>query len=276
LAAIAAALVAIVISLLVTRIAALALTATGMNRQIARFQARSAFTGVGFTTSEAEDVVHHPVRRRIIMLLMLLGNAGIITIAATLILSFAKSGRSSPTLLRVSVLLGGLSLILVAANSSVVDRHLSRLISKALGRWTDLGTRDWARLLQLAGDYGIAELAVRPHDWLAGKTLGELKLRDEGVVVLGILNQDGSYVGVPDGDTQIGPNDTLILYGRSSQLGELDRRQAGNEGDQRHKDAVGLQEKVEEQEATREREDQATGSEEQEPTREREDQAAGY
>jgi Trk-type K+ transport system membrane component len=122
LAAIAAALVAIIISLLVTRIATLALTATGMNRQIARFQARSAFTGVGFTTSEAEDVVHHPVRRRIIMLLMLLGNAGVITIAASLILSFAKSGRSSPTLLRFTVLLAGLALILVAANSRVVDR----------------------------------------------------------------------------------------------------------------------------------------------------------
>jgi K+/H+ antiporter YhaU regulatory subunit KhtT len=249
LAAIAAALVAIIISLLVTRIATLALTATGMNRQIARFQARSAFTGVGFTTSEAEDVVHHPVRRRIIMLLMLLGNAGVITIAASLILSFAKSGRSSPTLLRFTVLLAGLALILVAANSRVVDRKLSEIIARALGRWTDLGTRDWARLLQLSGDYGIAELTVQANDWLAGKTLGELKLRDEGVVVLGILHDDGSYLGVPRGETQVEPQDTLILYGRSSQLGDLDRRRAGSEGDQSHHEAVSLQEEVEEEEA---------------------------
>ena len=247
--AITAALVAIFVSLLVTRIATLALTATGMNRQMARFQARSAFTGVGFTTSDAEDVVHHPVRRRIIMLLMLLGNAGIITIAASLILSFANSGRSSPTLLRLAVLLGGLALILVAANNPVVDHHLTRLIAKALGRWTDLGTRDWARLVQLSGDYGIAELAVASHDWIAGKTLGELKLRDEGVVVLGILHQDGSYLGVPRGDTQIEPQDTLILYGRSSQLGELDRRPSGHHGDQEHEDAVNMQEQVEEKEA---------------------------
>jgi K+/H+ antiporter YhaU regulatory subunit KhtT len=250
--AIAAALVAIVISLLVTRIATLALTATGMNRQIARFQARSAFSGVGFTTSEAEDVVHHPVRRRIIMLLMLLGNAGIITIAASLILSFAKSGRSSPTFLRLSVLLGGLALILVVANNPVVDRHLSRLIGKALGRWTDLETRDWARLLQLAGDYGVAELAVHEEDWLAGQTLAELKLRDEGLVVLGILRPDGSYLAVPNGDTRVEPEDTLVLYGRSSQLGELDRRTAGHQGDQRHAAAVSLQEQVKQKETVRE------------------------
>ena len=36
--------------------------ATGTSSELARFQARSAFTGVGFTTSEAESVVLHPVR----------------------------------------------------------------------------------------------------------------------------------------------------------------------------------------------------------------------
>src|SRR5687767_7500660 len=73
-------LAAVFISLLITRIASVALTVTGLSRQSARFQARSAFSGVGFTTSEAEDVVNHPVRRRIVMWLMLIGNAGLITI----------------------------------------------------------------------------------------------------------------------------------------------------------------------------------------------------
>lgn len=45
-------------SLLITHIAAVALTLTGLSSDIARFQARSAFTGVGFTTKEAEKVVN--------------------------------------------------------------------------------------------------------------------------------------------------------------------------------------------------------------------------
>ena len=51
------------LSLFVTQLATIALTYTGLSLEAARFQARSAFTGTGFTTSEAENVVDHPVRR---------------------------------------------------------------------------------------------------------------------------------------------------------------------------------------------------------------------
>lgn len=39
------------VSLLITRIATVALQLTGVSKANARFQARSAFTGVGYTTS---------------------------------------------------------------------------------------------------------------------------------------------------------------------------------------------------------------------------------
>ena len=52
-AAIATVFVVVIVSLLVTRVATVALTLTGMSREMVRFQARSALTGVGFTTSEA-------------------------------------------------------------------------------------------------------------------------------------------------------------------------------------------------------------------------------
>ena len=83
-------LTVLVISLIITRIATIALTYTGLSRQSAKFQARSAFTGVGFTTSESEKVVNHPVRRRILLVMMLVGNAGIVTAITTLILGFIQ------------------------------------------------------------------------------------------------------------------------------------------------------------------------------------------
>jgi Trk K+ transport system NAD-binding subunit len=46
-------LVVLLVSLLVARVGTVALTLTGMSREAARFQARSAFFGVGFTTGEA-------------------------------------------------------------------------------------------------------------------------------------------------------------------------------------------------------------------------------
>jgi Trk-type K+ transport system membrane component len=79
-------LVVLTLSILVTRIATVALTHTGLSQESAKFQARSAFTGVGFTTNESEKVVNHPLRRRILLLLMLLGNAGVVTAVSSLIL----------------------------------------------------------------------------------------------------------------------------------------------------------------------------------------------
>ena len=54
LAAIASLLIVLTMSLLVTRIAAMALMLTGMSQEAARFQARSAFTGVGFRQKQVE------------------------------------------------------------------------------------------------------------------------------------------------------------------------------------------------------------------------------
>ena len=64
------------LSIVVVRIGAVALRLTGMPEEAARFQARSAFTGAGFTTSESEAIVNHPVRRRIVSTLMVVGSIG--------------------------------------------------------------------------------------------------------------------------------------------------------------------------------------------------------
>ena len=81
----------LVISLLVTRVGATALRLTGMSSEAAEFQSRSAFTGVGFTTLESEDILNHPVRRRILMHLMLLSNLGVGAVVATLMLSLPQA-----------------------------------------------------------------------------------------------------------------------------------------------------------------------------------------
>jgi hypothetical protein len=70
----------------VTRIATVAPTQTGLCRESAKFQARSAVTGVGFTPTESEKVLNHFVRRRILLMLMMPGNAGIVTEVSSLIL----------------------------------------------------------------------------------------------------------------------------------------------------------------------------------------------
>ena len=237
-------LVTIGLSLLVTRIASMALAMTGLSRDLATFQARSAFTGVGFTTSEAEKVVTHPVRRRILMLLMLLGNAGVVTAISSLVLTFVGTSGAAGRLVRFGSIALGLGLIWVLSNSRWLNHYLSVVIQWALDHWTQLNVRDYSNLLHLSGDYQVSELQVEDDDWLANKPLFQLCLRDEGVVVLAIQRLDGTYLGVPTGETCIRPGDLLILYGRSASLSELDSRRNNRAGDEAHQDAMVEQQRL--------------------------------
>src|ERR1700759_5495767 len=106
--AIIALLLGLMFSLLVTRLATSALMLTGVSHQLARLQALSALTGVGFTTSESERIVDNPVRRRILILMMIGGNAGFVPEASTLILSFVGVTTRAEGLIRAGWLLGGL------------------------------------------------------------------------------------------------------------------------------------------------------------------------
>jgi len=229
------------VSLVITRLATVALAMTGLSREAALFQARSAFTGTGFTTGESEKVVNHPVRRRIVMVLMIVRSAGLVSVVISLILSFAGAAREADRLIRLLWLIGGVAGLLVVTRLPIVDRGMERVIGWALSRWTDLDVRDYARLLKLSGDYTVTEMGVREGDWVSGKALRECDLGGEGVTVLGIERSDGGYVGAPHGATSIESGDTLILYGRSDALRELDRREAGGSGDRAHDEAVGAQ-----------------------------------
>ena len=243
-------LATLVLSLTITRVGAVALMLTGISAESARFQARSAFSGVGFTTAEAESVVNHPVRRRIIMVLMLLGNVGVATVIATIMLSFLKTSQTGNWLFNLLLLTGGVGVLWLVAISHWVDRVMSRWVAKALRRWTTLDVRDYVGLLHLSGEYAVSELQVQEGDWLADKRLAEMNLPDEGVLVLGVERPDSTYIGAPVGATKVCAGDVMVVYGPIVRLAELDERRRGRTGVQAHQAAVAEQEeRIEEQQA---------------------------
>jgi len=237
-------LVIISLSILITRIAATALIQTGLSKDVARFQARSAFTGMGFTTNESEHVVNHPVRRKILMILIFLGSAGVISTISSLILSFMALERIGYISVEIVVLVVGLIALWLLVQSKWIDRKLSYIINRALNRYTSLDVRDYYSLLHLSDNYRVSEIKVEQQDWLADKTLNDLQLHDEGILVLGIKRSNGEYIGAPRGETKIYNDDTVTLYGRASLLESLDDRQKGHSGDQKHTDAVLEQERM--------------------------------
>jgi hypothetical protein len=72
------------VSFIVVRIGAIAFQLTGLEWSLAKFQALSCFSGTGFTTKEAELITANKQRRKIASVLMVLGNAGLVIMIATL------------------------------------------------------------------------------------------------------------------------------------------------------------------------------------------------
>jgi Trk-type K+ transport system membrane component len=102
----------VLIILAIVKLGSIAFQLTGMEPKMAMFQALSAFTNTGFTTSAAEGVVQHRTRRVIASVLIILGYIGIVGIIVTLIRSFAvESGSWLPTLRRLVFVLVGIYVI---------------------------------------------------------------------------------------------------------------------------------------------------------------------
>ncbi len=230
-------LLALTISLIVIRVGTMALMLTGLSREVARFQSHSAFTGVGFTTKEAELINEHPVRRHLVMGLMMLGNIGMATVIATLTATLLSTRTTEHLGASFAVLAIGIVILISLFKSRWIEQQLNRPISWALKHFTQLDVRDYVSLLEFSSGFAVSELVVKPGDWVAGKTLVELGLAREGVLVLGIRRHTGPYVGAPSGSSKIEANDTLIIYGPLDRLEDLDTRCHGDEGDLAHQEA---------------------------------------
>jgi len=243
-------LTVLVLSLIVVRVATVALTLTGLSKDSARFQARSAWTGTGFTTSESENVVDHPARRRIVSTLMVLRSAGLITAVSSLFISFAGARSGEVETRRMLIILVAVLTIWLVSMSHAVDRWMTRVIRRLLLKHTDLDARDYSALLHLSGDYAVGETRVPDQDnWLVGRPLKELRLSDEGVLVLGVERPGEGYLGAPRGDVVLEAGDTLLLYGARPRLRELSERTRDIEGQAAHYSAMREQSEREQDEA---------------------------
>lgn len=208
---IAPVIVAILVAFLVVRAAAIALMMTGLDRDRARFQALSAFTGTGFTTREAESIVNHPRRRRIISWLMITGNAGIVTIIVTATSSFVTStGVELP--ITAAVLLVSIFIVYRIAKSRGVEKRWDNFIEGRLSRSGAFKNAPTEDLLHFGEGYGLVREIVTATSPLADRSLLGSKLSSKGVLVLGI-ERGPRWIPIPRAEETILEGDRVVVYG---------------------------------------------------------------
>ncbi len=221
--AIATLIVIVVFSLLAVRIATTALTMTGLSYDTASFQSYSAFFGVGFTTREAEMVVNHPVRRRIIRDLILVGNVGLTSSLATVVASMMQTKNQFHPLWLIGSFFLGIALITYISRLRLIRKTLDRVIERSLVNAGLVRALDYELLLRVDHGYCVSEYLLTPDNPLVGRSLRESRPWDSGVVVLAIRRNDQLLPGIPGRDEMLFDGDLLVLYGQESSIKKLMR-----------------------------------------------------
>lgn len=211
-------LVIVTVSLIIVRVGATALMMTGLSWDTANFQSYSAFFGVGFTTREAELVVDHPIRRRIIRDLILAGNVGLTSVLATVVVTFVQINSMGAMLRTGGWIVGGLVVFLLIVNLPIVKRLLDVLIRFTLHRAGVVHALDYELLLRVESGYCISEVEILEDCMLANRPLKNSRPADHGIIVLGITRKGGDFIGAPGPDDAIRVGDVVTVYGRDDDI----------------------------------------------------------
>jgi len=225
----------IVISFIAVKVGAVAFEITGLSSKQARFQALSAFTGTGFTTKEAELVAAHGQRRNIASALMILGNAGLVTLVATLVNSISE-GASSPVLfipkfseyipaylipyINFSLILVALLLVYKVITSTGVSDYIRAAAKKKMLDKKIVKPVAFEEFLLTSGGYVVSQIEIHKDNPLSGNTLLESNLKAKDVLVLSI-ERDGHHITNPPAQTKINLGDRLICFGRIDSIREV-------------------------------------------------------
>ena len=205
------------ISVFVIRIASVALRLTGLEESSAKFQALSAFSGTGFTTRESETIVNYPIRRRIISMMMVIGNLGLVSVFATLVVSLVHTDREVGAIVRqVAWLGGGLALLWFFILNKKVERIMCRVIGKFLDATTSLGKRHFHRLVQIGDNYSVCEHPVADIWTEAAGSLDASDLEQLGLTVLAVRAASGEVTHNLSSTSELELGDALVLYGCDS------------------------------------------------------------
>lgn len=222
-------ILALTVSFIVVRIGAIAFQLTGLEWSLAKFQALSCFSGTGFTTKEAELITANKQRRKIASVLIVLGNAGLVIMIATLASSLVPqktilsrlSGSLLPFAIPPSLVIWvNLAIIVIFVyviykvfTHEKLARKLTNFLRRKIIRKEIFKPASFEELLLASGGYGVSKIAVCAGSPVLEKALSESRLRSYDITVLAIV-RDGQTMPNPAADTKVILGDELICFGK--------------------------------------------------------------
>jgi hypothetical protein len=213
-------LITILASFIVVRIGGFALQLTGLEPDVARFQALSAFSRAGFTTAEAERVVQHRTRRRIVTILIILGNAGIVTMIAALVASFTEVTGYGWFFIRLAIIIVGIFVFyrLIIIRSGAVNRIFD-WVRKPLMKRIAMEAPAIEEILHVEKNWGVHFVMIKEKSKNIGLSLADIIAKGD-VEILAIDRPD-AFLARPDSAEKLMEGDRLLAYGNIKSMERL-------------------------------------------------------
>ena len=210
------------LSLLATRLATAVLMHTGMSRDNARFQARSAWTNSGYTTSQSECMVNHPQRRKVLIVLMLLGNVGLATTTAAFIIGMTGNGSEGHNIyLKAGILVVSIGFLLYLSKNRHFTTALDNLIDWAMLRLLRMSRPGCSYICHFSDDYKLLEVELPVNHQLLNRKLGELNTEEYNVKLLQVIGADGDVYMSPEGSMVLTAGMKFVFFGNDRQIEEM-------------------------------------------------------
>lgn len=203
------------LSAIIVRIASTILRHTGLPENIARLQSISALSGTGFTTSESEMIVNFPIRRRVLVILMLLGNLGMASVATTMIVALlATDGETNAIINQVLFFVVAISLTFFVMSNKALDKKLCNTVTWYLAKTKTFKGLGFHRLYQVSDLHSIVE---HSYDCELPIGISDFNFSRFDIVLLGVRkNNKQAYTDAHDINSPILSGYKLICYGLES------------------------------------------------------------
>jgi hypothetical protein len=227
-------LIVLIASFVIVTIGAVAFQITGLNFSLAKFQALSCFTGTGFTTRESELITSHSQRRRIASVLIVLGNAGFVTMIASVASALNAQEAIWATLItesilpitipsaaipwiNMAILLVMVYLVYRVFNNVKFLNKLTAALRKRIIKRNMFNPVSIEELVVITGGYGVTRFEVNENSRILNKTLAESDLRKNDITVLAIIRQDKTIPN-PTAGTKLLLGDELVAFGNLNNI----------------------------------------------------------
>jgi hypothetical protein len=203
-------LIAILVSFIIVRIGGFALELTGIEPDVARFQALSAFSGTGFTTREAERVVGNKIRRRIVTILIVLGNAGTVTVIATLVASFTQVSGYTWFFIRLAIIVGGIFGLYQLIMRSGVGRRIPHWLQRPVMNRILGGAPAIEEIFYVEKGWAISLVMIKENFKSIGLSVADVTA--EGDMEILAIDRADTYLTRPAKEEKIVGGDRLLVY----------------------------------------------------------------